>query len=140
MSDTSKKAHYRIIDANLNRLREGIRVVEDIIRYALNDQSLSLQLKAIRHDSIIEDTLAYLSARAVESDCLKDISTSTEMNRASITHLMISNVKRAQESARVLEEIFKLYEPKYSGQFKDIRYRLYAVEKEIFQSGNLGEG
>ena len=45
---------YRIIDANLNRLREGIRVVEDIFRYIYNDKELSTKLKNLRHLSRVK--------------------------------------------------------------------------------------
>lgn len=43
-------AAARILDANLNRAREALRVMEDIARFALNDAALSGELKAIRHD------------------------------------------------------------------------------------------
>ncbi len=36
-----EKNTLRLIDANLNRLREGIRVVEDIFRYVYNDKETS---------------------------------------------------------------------------------------------------
>ena len=40
----------RIIDANLNRAAEGLRVLEDIARLGLNDASLSERLKTLRHE------------------------------------------------------------------------------------------
>jgi thiamine-phosphate pyrophosphorylase len=128
----TKETHYRIIDANLNRLKEGIRVVEDIIRYEFDNKNIVLILKNIRHSCIIEDNLKYLSFRDTKIDCLKDITLSSEITKTSIKNIILSNIKRAQESARVLEEMFKLYSHTNSEIFKDVRYRLYSVEKEIF--------
>ena len=34
---TNDERIYRVIDANLNRLKEGLRVVEDIKRYVFDD-------------------------------------------------------------------------------------------------------
>ncbi|MDP3804659.1 MAG: hypothetical protein Q8Q87_03805, partial [Candidatus Omnitrophota bacterium] len=44
-----KKEIFRIIDANLNRSREGLRVCEEITRFALNSSSLTKELKFVRH-------------------------------------------------------------------------------------------
>ena len=60
---------YRILDANLNRLKEGIRVVEDIARYSLNNQNLSKKLKDIRHKARINATLLY--SRDIKNDVSK---------------------------------------------------------------------
>ena len=118
----------RTIDANLNRFKEGIRVVEDILRYEYNSP-LAKKLKEIRHikipnyDEIIK-----------HSDSLNDIlkpSTKDELKRDSIKDIIISNLKRAQESARVLEEIYKILDKNTSETFKNARYKLYNIEKEI---------
>jgi len=102
------------------------------MRYEFNSSKIVLKLKNIRHDCIIENILDYIPHRDTDTDCLKDISTSSEMTKTSIQNILIANIKRAQESARVLEEIFKLYLEENSSKFKDIRYRLYAIEKDIF--------
>src|SRR5436309_1133874 len=39
----------RILDASANRAREGLRVVEDYARFALNDPGLTRRLKEVRH-------------------------------------------------------------------------------------------
>ncbi|MGX3011806.1 hypothetical protein ACWIUD_09675 [Helicobacter sp. 23-1044] len=100
----------RLIDANLNRLREGIRVVEDIARYILNDLSLASRLKTLRHRARIDNANlldSLLQNRDIKNDILKK-STQSEIMRDSLRDIAIANFKRAQESARVLEEIFKL--------------------------------
>ena len=118
---------YRIIDANLNRLREGIRVVEDIFRYIYNDKELSTKLKNLRHLSRVENFYEILSYRDVQNDVLKE-SIKSEQNRDDLNSILIANFKRAQESARILEELLKLYSIKDSENFKYIRYELYNLE------------
>ncbi len=124
---------YRVIDANLNRLKEGIRVVEDIMRYRDNNKQLSLQLKSLRHKARINETKALLQNRDSINDVLRS-STKSEQKRSDILSILTANFKRAEESARVLEEIFKLEDIKQSENFKTIRYELYNLEKEIILS------
>ena len=121
---------FRLIDANLNRLREGIRVVEDILRYIEDEANLAKRLKEVRHKARFEDP-RLLEFRDIQNDVLKN-STSSEMERTDITSLKRANIKRAQESARVLEEALKLIDPKASALFKTIRYELYDIEKFLF--------
>ncbi len=122
----------RILDANLNRLREGIRVIEDILRYGFNHKDFVLQLKNLRHRCKIDNFESLLQARDSQNDGLKP-STKQEQNRANLKSIVVANFKRAQESARVLEEILKLSEVSKSEEFKEIRYTLYVLEKEILE-------
>jgi hypothetical protein len=120
----------RLIDANLNRLKEGIRVIEDIARYHDDNGPLALKLKNLRHQCQIKDKyLELLSSRNSACDVLRP-STKSEMNRTSIEDILIANYKRAQESARVLEETAKIWSGELSEIFKNIRYELYTLEKE----------
>jgi thiamine-phosphate pyrophosphorylase len=130
MSNQLSPELFRVIDANLNRLREGIRVVEDIIRYRDNNKELSSQLKLLRHRAKIKETLEILKERDSVNDVLRS-TIKSELNRTDISSIIIANFKRAEESARVLEELFKLYSTEYSENFKYIRYELYRLEKEI---------
>jgi len=120
----------RIIDANLNRLREGIRVIEDICRFYKNSHELSLRLKNLRHTARLQNFHELLESRDIINDPLKE-TTKSEMIRESLEIIIISNMKRAQESSRVLEEILKLENSKNAEKFKHIRYELYNLEKEI---------
>ncbi len=121
---------FRVIDANINRLKEGIRVVEDIMRYRNNNKELSTQLKNLRHLAKIEDIQSLLEHRDSINDVLRPTMQS-ELKRVDINSILIANFKRAEESARVLEELFKLSDAKQSENFKSIRYTLYNLEKEI---------
>jgi len=120
--------NLRLIDANLNRLREGVRVVEDIYRYILNDKETASKLKQLRHSARVDFYDKLLESRDIQNDVLKT-SISSEQTRANLASILIANFKRAQESARVLEEFCKLYDKTLSEVFKSIRYELYDIEK-----------
>jgi len=124
------KENLRLLDANLNRLREGIRVVEDIYRYIFNDKKIATQLKQLRHNSRIPIYEELLDSRDIQNDVLKT-STKSEQNRSDLTSILIANFKRSQESSRVLEEFTKLIDINTSENFKSIRYELYHLEKSI---------
>ncbi len=124
---TNKNQTLRLIDANLNRLKEGIRVIEDIFRYSLNDKNTALKLKSLRHLCRIENYLEVLASRDVKNDVLRE-SIKSEQNRDDLNSILIANFKRAQESSRVLEELTKLTSIKTSENFKYIRYELYNLE------------
>ncbi|MFW2601912.1 thiamine-phosphate pyrophosphorylase [Aliarcobacter butzleri] len=117
----------RLIDANLNRLREGIRVVEDIFRYVHNNKEVATKLKNLRHLARTENYYELLETRDVKNDVLRE-SIKSEQNRDNLNSILIANFKRAQESARVLEEFTKLTSIKDSENFKSIRYELYNLE------------
>ncbi len=121
------KEHLRLIDANLNRLREGLRVIEDIFRYIYNDKENASRLKKIRHQSRLNFYSELLSSRDIKNDVLKK-STTSEQKREDLNSILIANFKRAQESARVLEEFTKLFSIENSETFKAIRYELYDLE------------
>jgi len=124
------KENLRLLDANLNRLREGIRVVEDIYRYIFNDKGIATKLKNLRHNARITLYEDLLKSRDIENDVLR-VSIKSEQNRTDVKSILIANFKRAQESSRVLEEFGKLIDLKTSENFKSIRYELYQLEKGI---------
>ena len=128
--DESEKL-FRLIDANLNRLKEGIRVVEDCQRYIFDNPTLTKKLKSIRHKARVDNFQELLKYRDIVGDVAKT-TTKSEKSRDDISSIMIANIKRAEESARVLEESFKLIDSSKSEDFKLIRYELYDVEKSIY--------
>ena len=123
----TNKNTLRLIDANLNRLREGIRVVEDIFRYVYNDKDTSSKLKSLRHLSRLKNYKELLETRDIKNDVLRE-SIKSEQNRSDLYSILIANFKRAQESSRVLEEFCKLISIEDSENFKYIRYELYNLE------------
>ena len=123
----------RLIDANLNRLREALRLLEDIQRYIYDNKELSYQFKELRHKLISLYDTKRLQFRDIEGDVAKE-SIDSEMKRASLKDLIDANFSRATESARVLEEAFKLTNPNHSAIAKEIRYKLYGLHKKVIVS------
>lgn len=120
---------FRVVDANLNRLKEGIRVIEDIARYVHNDKEIATKLKSLRHLCKVEPIEPLLSSRDSVNDVLRP-TVESEMNRSDLRSILIANYKRGEESARVLEELYKIVDPSLSETFKQIRYELYTLEKK----------
>lgn len=125
----------RIIDANINRVKEGLRVCEEITRFVLNSRQLTADLKALRHG--IDLSLKRLSSRPVllrQRDSRGDVGRSNcagELRRESLEDVFFANCQRVKESLRVLEEFSKLKDIKASLGLKEIRYRAYEIEKKV---------
>lgn len=129
MNTDKPNAIVRILDANINRLQEGIRVVEDIFRYVYNYKEITYALKQMRHKAILQHQDFLLQSRDIEGDIAKD-SIETENERTSLQAIVNANFHRICESARVLEECLKLKECHKYGQsqtFKNIRYEAYRI-------------
>ena len=123
----------RMIDANLNRLKEGLRVIEDVCRYVHNDTTLTPKIKTLRHQIQKAYSKERLQHRDIEGDTQKK-SRKSELSRISLDDLVIANISRTQEASRVLEEVFKLSSIELSEFFKALRYNLYAIEKDYFKN------
>lgn len=126
---------YRIIDVNLNRCMESLRIIEDINRFYLNQKKTTLQLKNIRHNIIKHfKSSNLLPFRDTIKDTAKFLNTPDEFKRKNIFEVIQSNCKRLQESSRVLEEFLKLNDQKGAEMFKKIRFYIYNLEKKILTS------
>jgi len=130
----TKNSLYRIIDANFNRAKEGLRVCEDVCRFELNHKRLTSDLKRLRHqltDSVWQFSLKRLvSARGIEEDVGKS-SIPSEFKRKNLEDIFYANAQRVKESIRVLEECAKLLNKDSTRQFKRLRYQMYALEKKV---------
>lgn len=123
----------RVIDANFNRLKEALRLLEDIQRYIFDNRELSYAFKELRHTLTPLFDASRLASRDIVNDVSKS-STKSEMQRASLQDLIAANFSRATESARSLEEAFKLVDTKSSDIAKQIRYTLYDLEKRTYEA------
>lgn len=130
----SSSACERIIDANLNRSKEALRVVEDILRFNYDDDDLATQTKGIRAHlgSIAKKYIKTIAHRDTQNDCLTQVTLPEEKERESLFDILIANFKRAQESLRVLEEVFKLVSIESSLMCKQSRYKTYILEKQVY--------
>ena len=131
-NNTDETSLFRLVDANLNRLKEGIRVVEDLCRFVYEFKNEASKLKSIRHSARTDYLLKALEHRDIIGDILKT-TTADEKRRDDIVSVVIANFKRAEESARALEECLKLIDASEAERFKQIRYALYDVEKSFFE-------
>ncbi|MEW6556972.1 MAG: thiamine-phosphate pyrophosphorylase [Elusimicrobiota bacterium] len=125
------KKILRIIDANLNRTKEGLRVVEDFARFVLEETKLSSEIKRLRHqiDKIARRIYPQLVlSRNSESDIFRKTKESRKKNAFSV---VFSNIKRVEESLRVLEEFSKTISANAGNEFKKIRFGIYDIEQKI---------
>ena len=124
---------YRMLDASANRAREGLRVVEDYVRFALDDPSLTRRLKEVRHrlaDAVRGlDPERLLASRDTRGDVGTHIMTASEQARENPRAVLIANFKRTAEALRSLEEYGKLVDIWVSGRFEVLRYDVYTLEK-----------
>lgn len=124
----------RMVDANFNRAKEGLRVCEDVCRYGFDRKSLTKQLKDLRHalTSAVEmlKIKELLAARDIEADVGR-ASTVSELKRESLSDVFYANAQRVKESLRVLEEVTKILDPRCAKKLKSLRYKFYAVEKNM---------
>jgi thiamine-phosphate pyrophosphorylase len=129
----------RVLDANANRCREALRVLEDYCRFILNDAFLSSQLKQLRHDlaGLMKDFPQRLLLAS--RDTLHDVGTTQsadgERDRSSATFVVQANAKRLQEALRTLEEFGKIFSPQLGEAFEKIRYQSYTLERALLLGG-----
>ncbi|MDF9407399.1 hypothetical protein L7E55_03330 [Pelotomaculum isophthalicicum JI] len=130
---------YRVIDANLNRLREGLRVLEEIARFILEDAEMTAKIKDTRHrvTAVIGELpggmLELIQARDAAGDVGAISWTPGENTRGDLISLTAANFKRAQEAARVLEEFCKLIATQAAREFKKIRFEIYEIELDMLK-------
>ena len=129
----------RIIDANANRATEGMRVIEEYARFALDDAHLTRLQKQLRHDLI--EVLQVLpreelcAARTTEQDVGTQIATQAEFERQDIRQVATANQKRVEQSLRSLEEFLKPLSAETARQIEQLRYRAYALGRAVELTG-----
>jgi len=125
----------RIVDANLNRIGESLRLLEDIARLLLNDAVLAERLKAMRHELATKELSIkkhFLQARDSEGDVGIDIEVQQQAKERELPATIVANARRVQESLRVIEELSKVpgidLDP---DKFKRARFSLYDIERAL---------
>jgi thiamine-phosphate pyrophosphorylase len=131
MDNSSPKAIARILDANLNRAREGLRTVEEWCRFALEDRDLADECKQLRQALAPWHSNELREARNTPDDVGTQLTHSQEAQRTNIQALLQANLCRVEEALRVLEEYGKLREPAMGEFCKQLRYRVYALESSL---------
>ncbi|MBI4303983.1 MAG: thiamine phosphate synthase [Chloroflexi bacterium] len=127
----------RIIDASLNRIGEGLRLLEELARFTLNDAALTQQLKTMRHELLRGDSAfnrQLLQARGSETDVGIDMAVPGEKKEKELSLVLVANSRRVQESLRTLEELAKVpgaASSLDSEKFKHARFALYTLEQKL---------
>src|SRR5262245_5779210 len=125
----------RVIDAALNRAGEGLRIVEDYVRFVVDDPLFVQETKSLRHDlAAAAATIAPFSrhaARETVRDVGTSVATPAERNRSDTADVCAASLKRAEQSLRSLEEFGKILDGGFAAQMETLRYRLYTLEKAI---------
>lgn len=131
MITNSEIALYRILDANLDRAREGLRVIEEWCRFGLQHRQLAEQCKHLRHQLAQWHHPNFRHARDTQHDPGTQLTHPQEQRRGSTDELLNANLARVQESLRVLEEYGKLYDPVLGTDCKQMRYQVYTLESQL---------
>lgn len=125
----------RTVDANINRVSEGLRVLEDVSRFILEDVNTTRQLKSVRHqvNRLAGELGIYL---LLSRDSEGDIGAENDLvkEHRDLYSIVRANAKRAQEGLRVLEELAKLPELKDiipADEIKQSRYLIYTIEVSL---------
>ena len=136
MADLDSK-FLRVIDANFNRAKEGLRVCEDVCRFWLNDTAMTKKLKDLRHRLTTAigplGLKEMIAGRDVDGDVGRK-SSKSESRRERPSDIFYANSQRVKESLRVLEEFSKLRKIKTAQAIKAMRYEFYIVEKKVLTS------
>ena len=131
-----ERAVCRIVDANFNRAREAIRVVEEFCRFALNSAALAGRAKQLRHE--LSGAIGKLdTARLITSrDTLGDVGVGQvvdkQMTRGDLRDSLSAGSKRLTEALRALAEVIRIESPRSAEAIEKLRYDAYTLEKDIF--------
>lgn len=135
----------RILDANFNRAREALRVMEEAARFLLDDAAMSESLKSLRHD--LSQTLAAVPALDANRDTPGDVGTTirtdSEATRASTADVVIAAGKRLSEALRAIEEYGKTLGDSigpsgFAARIEAMRYKGYDIEAKL--NAAMGSG
>ena len=130
-----ERSVYRIIDANFNRAREAVRVIEEFCRFALNSSSLTERAKQLRHE--LSAAIGKLDAgRLISSrDTLGDVgvgrTVGNQLHRTNLDNCFTAGCKRLTEALRTLAEMTQTLNPSVARTIEKLRYTAYTLEKDV---------
>jgi len=123
----------RLIDANANRAREAMRVMEDAARFCLDDSTLSEQAKQLRHD--LAAALGHVPGLPLHRDTPGDVGTSitttSEGTRRDAGEVVTAAARRLSEALRCIEEYGKAVHAELGPKIEQLRYRGYELETQL---------
>ncbi|MFZ4675362.1 MAG: thiamine phosphate synthase [Nodosilinea sp.] len=134
---SANAAIYRILDANLDRAREGLRILEEWCRFGLNHSAHTEQIKHLRQTLAQWHAPELRLCRDTPGDPGTALTHPQEAERTSVMAVLQANFCRVQEALRVLEEYGKLYSSELAAGSKAMRYQVYTLESEILGGHRL---
>ena len=130
---------HRLLDANLDRAREGLRVLEDWARFALERPDLEARSKDLRQRLGGLHRESYKRARHTATDPAAGMAHPAQAERLQPSQVLAANAGRVQEALRVLEEFARIPDPALAHEAALIRYRLYDLEVDLLRAGAAGQ-
>ncbi len=136
MAKTIDEKIFRVLDANFNRAKEGLRVCEDVSRFVCDQSVWTRGFKDVRHS--LTEIQGSLNRKTMlkNRDIVRDVgkrSSETEFRRKDVCDIFFANIQRVKESIRVLEEFMKLLNKKQAQELKATRYKIYDLERKTHQ-------
>jgi len=130
-----ERAVYRIIDANFNRAREAIRVIEDYCRFALNSAPLSERARGLRHELSAAinklDAGKLISSRNTLGDVGVGKKVDAQLARSRLNDCFTAGCKRLTEALRTLAEMSQTQNRAVAETIERLRFAAYTLEKDI---------
>ena len=124
----------QIVDANLDRAREGLRVLEDWARFALGRKDLVKSFKNFRQILGKHHLKVYKESRNFINDTSAGLSHPEQFKRNEASSIISSNAGRIQEALRVIEEFSRDHNQNLSKISSDIRYEIYNLEIVLLEA------
>ena len=130
---------YQIIDANLDRAREGLRVLEDWARFGLGKEKYVKSIKNFRQILGKNHLEVYKQSRNHIEDKCKGLTHKEQINRKTAEQIISSNSGRVQEALRVIEEFSRIHNNELAKITSEIRYEIYTIEIDLLSLSKLKE-
>lgn len=127
----------RVLDVNLNRLDESLKLIEDITRFHLENRTLLSQIRSIRKNFLALKRLLPMEKIIGARQSSRDLGRKAKfdsINKKNTNAVILSNLWRAKESSRIIEEMLKNLDIRLSRKTKEIRFQVYDLEKNIVSS------
>lgn len=140
---SSAAGAWRALDASANRAGEALRVVEDVLRFMLDDPFLSQAAKNLRHDLAAVLARGDMPLRPAMRDVTGDVGAGsraeTALPRGTVVDLLAANAARATQALRSLQECAAMIAPAAVAEFEQLRYRAYTLERAAVTAARAAE-
>jgi thiamine-phosphate pyrophosphorylase len=138
MNETERLAALQIIDVNVNRAAEGLRVVEEYCRFVLSDGQLVARCKSLRDELHAALDPVSRAERLFARDTTSDVGAAidfeseirTDSTVSSLQQIAVKNGERVKEALRVIEECVKPLKADVARAVGVLRYQWYTLEKD----------